>query len=92
MSRSYLISAEQALKETQGDYDQQIDRLNNLIRRATAINLRKILVPRDMVEVKEGASLFTATSASFSCPEVEEELKNKGFKLFCGGGWIEVQW
>ena len=91
MSRSYLISAEQALKETQGDYDQQIDRLNNLIRRAIDLSLRKILVPSDMVEVRESGSLFTP-STSFSIPEVEKELKDKGFKLFYGGGWIEVQW
>ena len=92
MSRSYLISAEQALKETQGDYNQQIDRLNNLIRRAIDLSLRKILVPSDMVEVRESGSLFMPTTTSLSIPEVEKELKNKGFKLFYGGGWIEVQW
>lgn len=91
MSRSYLISAEQALKETQGDYDQQIDRLNNLIRRAIDLSLREILVPSDMVEVRESGSLFRP-STSFSIPEVEKELKDKGFKLFYGGGWIEVRW
>ena len=88
MSRSYLISAEQALKETQGDYDQQIDRLNNLIKEAAVIGLRSILAPSDMVSFKNENCLFS----SFSQPDVEKEVKNKGFTLKFGNGWIEVQW